>query len=154
MSEPVNSTAASLPSNYYWTNSQNTNNASNQLDKDAFLSLLTASLQYQDPSEPMSTSEIVSQTTALSTIEQLSQVADSQAQSLIAQLNTSATTLVGRTVEYTNAQGQTAHGTVTAATLAYADGSEPALTIAGSAVPYSNVTSVIATETSKPSDNN
>jgi flagellar basal-body rod modification protein FlgD len=142
MSEPISSTAASLPDDYYWSSSQTTSDSTNELDKDAFLSLLTASLQYQDPSEPMSTSEIVSQTTALSTMEQLVQLSESQAQSLIAQLNASAAALVGQTVEYTDGQGNTTKGTVMAASFTHVDGTDPTLTIGDAAVPYSDVTAV------------
>ena len=39
------------------------------LDKDSFLKLMLVSLQHQDPSEPMDTEKILSQTSQLATLE-------------------------------------------------------------------------------------
>jgi flagellar basal-body rod modification protein FlgD len=46
--------------------------ASSDLDKDAFLSLLMAQLQYQDPLDPMDNTEMVAQLAQFSSLEQIS----------------------------------------------------------------------------------
>lgn len=55
--------------------SSNANNSS--LDKDAFLKLLVAQMQYQDPLEPTSNTEYMSQLAQFSTVEELQNLATS-----------------------------------------------------------------------------
>ena len=43
------------------TNSKETEKSGNNLDKDAFLQLLVAQMKYQDPLEPTSNTEYISQ---------------------------------------------------------------------------------------------
>lgn len=67
-----------------------TNNKSNSsLDKDAFLQLLVAQMQYQDPLEPTSNTEYMAQLAQFSTVEELQNVnttiANSQSLSLTGQ---------------------------------------------------------------------
>lgn len=63
------------------TNSQNSlkkaNSAQNGMDKDAFLQLLVAQMQYQDPLEPTSNTEFVSQYAQFSQVEQMQNMAAS-----------------------------------------------------------------------------
>lgn len=48
----------------------------NSLDKDAFLQLLAAQMKYQDPLEPTSNTEYMSQMAQFSTVEQLQNIND------------------------------------------------------------------------------
>ncbi|MEM9040063.1 MAG: flagellar hook capping FlgD N-terminal domain-containing protein [Actinomycetota bacterium] len=48
---------------------------SNELDKDAFLKLLVAQLKYQDPTAPTDVSQMMSQTSQLTMVEQLDEIA-------------------------------------------------------------------------------
>jgi len=61
------------------TESQNSlkkaNTAKNGMDKDAFLQLLVAQMQYQDPLEPTSNTEFVSQYAQFSQVEQMQNMA-------------------------------------------------------------------------------
>ena len=84
-----------IPPEYYQPASATA--PANELDKDAFLELLVTSLRYQDPSEPMSTSDLMTQTTQLSTMEQLTALTELTQESFIHQVQNSAITLVGRT---------------------------------------------------------
>ncbi len=52
--------------------SQNTLSAANELDKEAFLKLLVAQLQNQDPLEPQDNGEFIAQMAQFSTLEQMS----------------------------------------------------------------------------------
>ncbi len=47
------------------------------LDKDAFLKLLVAQLKYQDPTAPTDVSQMMAQTSQLSMVERLDQIAES-----------------------------------------------------------------------------
>ncbi len=53
------------------------NSANNGMDKDAFLQLLVAQMQYQDPLEPTSNTEFVSQYAQFSQVEQMQNMAAS-----------------------------------------------------------------------------
>ncbi|MEM8745821.1 MAG: flagellar hook capping FlgD N-terminal domain-containing protein [Actinomycetota bacterium] len=48
---------------------------SNELDKDAFLKLLVAQLKYQDPTAPTDVSQMMAQTSQLTMVEQLDEIA-------------------------------------------------------------------------------
>ena len=65
------------------------NSSSNGMDKDAFLQLLVAQMRYQDPLEPTSNTEFISQYAQFSQVEQLQNMAGSmdlqRASSLVGQ---------------------------------------------------------------------
>lgn len=69
----------------------NSASASSNLDKDDFLKLLVAQMQYQDPLEPTSNTEYISQFATFSELEQMQNVSTSMDMSR-------ASTLVGKTV--------------------------------------------------------
>ena len=48
-----------------------TNSANNDMDKDAFLQLLVAQMKYQDPLQPTSNTEYISQYAQFSQVEQM-----------------------------------------------------------------------------------
>ena len=50
------------------------------LGQDAFLQLLVTQLQHQDPSKPMDDSQFITQLAQFSSLEKLTQIADSTAQ--------------------------------------------------------------------------
>jgi flagellar basal-body rod modification protein FlgD len=85
-----------------------TGNAS--IDFDSFLTILTAELQYQDPTEPVSSTEYISQMAQLSSLSQMNNI-------YAAVNNTSAYSMIGREVAYTvtasSGATSTASGTVT-----------------------------------------
>jgi flagellar basal-body rod modification protein FlgD len=88
--------AASLAS------SSSSSTSSSSLDKDAFLQLLVAQMKYQDPLEPTSNTEYISQYATFSELEQM--------QNMSATLELSrASTLVGQTVllKVTDSSGNT-----------------------------------------------
>lgn len=49
----------------------------NQLGQDAFLKLLVTQLQHQDPTKPMADGEFITQLATFSSLEKLTQIADS-----------------------------------------------------------------------------
>jgi flagellar basal-body rod modification protein FlgD len=94
-----------------------TNNSLGSLGPDAFLKLLIAQLQYQNPLEPTDPSSFMAQTAQFTMVEKLDSIAsDSSAAALGQQLST-ASALVGRDVQYLAPDGSTATGMVASATV-------------------------------------
>jgi flagellar basal-body rod modification protein FlgD len=110
-----------------------------ELGKDTFLKLLVAQLKYQDPSNPAKGTEFLAQTAQFTMVEKLSDLASGQHDLLAAQLMLGASSMVGRTVTYTGADGVNATGTVTSATFS---GSSPTLRVGSTDVPLSSVREV------------
>ncbi|WP_127126466.1 flagellar hook capping FlgD N-terminal domain-containing protein [Georgenia sp. SYP-B2076] len=115
------------------------------LGKDAFLELLVASLKYQDPSSPMDTSELMAQTTQLSTMEQLVSLTTMAQQSFALQQRSSAAAFVGQYVSYLDGNGNTVKGQVESVDLT---GTDPLLKIGTASVSLSYISGVV----SKPAD--
>ena len=109
------------------------------LDKEAFLKLLVAQLRNQDPSKPMDSSELMAQTTQLSTMEQLTALTKTSQESFALQMRMAAASLVGRQVTYADASGATVTGAVTSVSYA---GSVPTVTVGGKVVALDAVSSV------------
>lgn len=110
----------------------------NAMDKDLFLKLLVAQLKFQDPSRPTDTSQFLSQTAQFTMVEKMEEAAKQQQQLITAQLMTSATSMLGKTVTYTGLDGKEATGVVTATTI----GSDPHLKVGNTDVALSSVKEV------------
>jgi flagellar basal-body rod modification protein FlgD len=113
-----------------------------QLSSKAFLQLLVAQLQYQDPSKPVDTSSFMNETATLTQVQTMEQSAQASTDLLAAQRAQTASTLVGKTVSYTAADGSTQTGVVSAATISTAN---PTLKIGNAQVDLSQVQQVLAT---------
>jgi flagellar basal-body rod modification protein FlgD len=114
-------------------------NRSDQMGKDTFLKLLVAQMRYQDPSNPTSSSEFMAQTATFTQVEKLEQLATQNTALLTMQRALSAGAMVGHTVSYTDTDGTTKTGTVSAVRLGGTD-SEPQAVIGGATVPLGRVT--------------
>ena|SRR5688500_3822118 len=84
-----------------------------QFGKDTFLKLLVAQLRYQDPTSPTDGAEFLAQTAQFTVVEKLEELAKTNAALLSAGQMTTATSLIGRSVSYTNSEGTEATGVVT-----------------------------------------
>jgi flagellar basal-body rod modification protein FlgD len=105
-------------------------------DQDTFMKLLVAQLKYQDPSKPTDSAALMAQTAQFTQVEKLGQIATMMtAQQLIG-----ASSLVGRTVTYQDADGATHEGVVKMAKLN--GDSEPILKVGDTDVLLSKVTEV------------
>jgi len=82
-------------------------------DEDTFLKLMVAQLKYQDPMNPTDSAEFLSQSAQFSALEQMTTVAEQSAQSIVLQLAFGASSLVGKTVTYVNAEGAEVTAAVT-----------------------------------------
>jgi flagellar basal-body rod modification protein FlgD len=82
-------------------------NAKGMLDKDGFLKLFIAQLTHQDPSSPMDTNESVAQMASFTMVEQITTMTSSNAQIAKTLTTSNAVGLIGRTVTYIDADGET-----------------------------------------------
>lgn len=112
-----------------------------QLSSKAFLQLLVAQLQYQDPSKPVDTSAFMSETATLTQVQTMESNSKSTSQLLNAQLAQNAATMVGHTVSYTDNSGKTATGLVTAATIS---STPPTLRIGSEDIDLTQINQVLA----------
>jgi flagellar basal-body rod modification protein FlgD len=84
------------------------------LGQDAFLKLLVAQMQNQDPMQPEDSGQMMSQLASFSQVSQLQSLTSaSQAQALGQDFST-AVALIGKSVTYTKSDGSQASGAVTA----------------------------------------
>lgn len=89
-----------------------TSTSSNSVDYNTFLQLLVAEMKNQDPTNPMDTSQYMSQFAQLSTIEQAMQTNTKLDALLSSQSLSQADGLIGKTVSFTDATGATFSGKV------------------------------------------
>ncbi len=102
------------------------------LAPNTFLNLLVSELRYQDPLDPTSSANFMSQLAQLSQVEQLQSVSQSSDMG-------AATSLIGRTITGTDATGTVVTGAVTGVT----NGTNgPTLDVGSSVVTLSSVTQV------------
>lgn len=104
-----------------------------------FLQLLVAQISNQDPLSPVSSSQFLSQTAELSTLEQIASLGQETSQVLGAEQLNTAVAAIGHTVSGTAPNGQAVSGKVTGV----GDTSTgPLLDVGGSQVPLSDITTI------------
>lgn len=87
----------------------------NDLDKDAFLQLLVAQLRYQDPLNPSDPSEFMATTAQFTVVEKLDELTTQGANNAIVTGLSMASSLVGRSVDFIDAEGLAESAVVSAA---------------------------------------
>ncbi|GGR19141.1 MULTISPECIES: flagellar hook capping FlgD N-terminal domain-containing protein [Agromyces] len=107
--DSVNATAGSAGASMY-TGQVATRRPKQEMDGELFLKLLVTQLANQDPSSPMDTNAMIGQTTQLATMEQLTALSKRQEESFSLQMRTAAAALIGKEVEYLDADGKTVKG--------------------------------------------
>lgn len=110
------------------TGTQASGNPRANLDTNDFLKLFVAQMSHQDPMAPMDNNAMVSQMSALTSVEQLTNLSATNAKMASALGQSSAIALMGRTVTWTAADGTSSTGTVEKITTK--DGA-PSLTVGG-----------------------
>ncbi|POH73850.1 flagellar hook assembly protein FlgD [Arthrobacter glacialis] len=148
----VNSTAGSPPpASVNGINGIAGNRAPKQvMDSEVFMNLLVAQLRHQDPSSPMDTNQMISQTTQLATMEKLTNMDSTATENFALQMRTSAAALIGQQVSWEDADGTKHSGVATSVSFA---GGVPQVTVGDKSVPLdviSGVTTVPAANDAPP----
>ena len=121
------------------------NTSKQTMNGEMFLQLLVAQLRAQDPSSPMSTNDMMAQTTQLASMEQLTSLTSVNQENFSLQMRMAASGLIGKSVGYADANGDPQVGIASA--VSFAD-SIPMVTIGTTSVrldAISGVASVSAT---------
>ena len=116
-----------------------TNASKQKMDGEMFLQLLVAQLRAQDPSSPMDTNEMITQTTQLATMEKLTSMADTSTESFSLQMRTVASAFVGKDVSYVDASGATISGVATS--VSFISG-VPQVTVGSAVIPLDLISGV------------
>lgn len=111
------------------------------MDANVFMSLLVTQLKNQNPSAPMDTNQMMSQTLQLSMMEKMTELTTNSKEGFSLQMRTAAAQLIGHSVGYTLADGTT--GTGIASSVTYA-GSVPSVTVGDHSVPLDSITGLTA----------
>lgn len=110
-----------------------------QLGKDAFLKLLAAQLQNQDPTNPVDNQQFMGQMAQFSALEQTTNMATAlQGLTTSTQIN-QAVGLVGHTIAYTKSDGSTGNGVAESVSV---NGGQIAIKVGSDSVAPSDVTTV------------
>jgi flagellar basal-body rod modification protein FlgD len=115
-----------------------------EMDGEMFLSLLVTQLQNQDPSSPMDTNQMISQTTQLAMMEQITALNTTGTEDFSLQMRMAAAALIGQDISYTGADGTTVTGIASAVSYS---GPVPQVTIDGVTVALDAISGV----TTRPS---
>ena len=140
MTAPVTGSAGT-----YTAPASSTVDRPDQMGKDTFLKLLVAQMRYQDPGNPVDSSQMMSQTAVFSQVEKLEQLVKQNASMLVLQESATAGALVGRTATYTDTTGAAKTGVVTAVQLASKQ-SEAVAIIDGVKVQVGRLTEIAVTK--------
>jgi flagellar basal-body rod modification protein FlgD len=133
MSSPVSATGAG------YTPATPTVDRNDQLGKDVFLQLLVAQMRYQDPSNPVDSSQMMAQTATFTQVEKLEELASQNAAMLVLQEASTAGAMVGRTATYTGTDGAPVTGRISAVRLASGD-QEAVAVIGGQEIAVGRIT--------------
>ncbi|GEC76764.1 flagellar hook assembly protein FlgD [Microbacterium maritypicum] len=109
------------------------------LDSEVCLKLLVTQLTNQDPSSPMNTNEMISQTTQLASMEQLTALTATSTESFALSMRQTAAALIGHEAQYVDEKGVTQKGIVTSVSYA---GAVPLVTIGDASIPLDAVSGV------------
>ena len=110
------------------------------MDSEVFMHLLVTQLRNQDPSSPMDTNQMISQTTELAMMEQLTTMAGLDEENFSLQMRTSAAALIGRTVSYTGPDGVAVTGVATSVSFVNA---VPTVTVGGKEIQLDWISGVV-----------
>jgi flagellar basal-body rod modification protein FlgD len=109
------------------------------LDGEAFMSLLVTQLRNQDPSSPMDTNQMISQTTQLAMMEKISAMTTTSDENFSLQMRTAAARLLGQIVSYHGTDGSVLSGIPDSVSYA---GSVPQVSIGGKEIPLDAILSI------------
>ncbi len=94
------------------TSSSTSSTGNLMLDKDSFLKLMMVELQHQDPLQPSDPTQYINELSQMTTLEQTTNMAASSAKTATEEHTVAALQMLGHSVTYTDASGNTQSGTV------------------------------------------
>jgi flagellar basal-body rod modification protein FlgD len=109
------------------------------LTQNQFLQLLTTEFQNQDPTNPLSNQDLITQLSQVSTVSGIAQLNATFSQLLQLQQISQGTSLIGHTVTFQGSNGAAASGVVSALTV---NNGTINLTIGNQSIPLSQITGV------------
>ncbi|WP_022883845.1 flagellar hook assembly protein FlgD [Glaciibacter superstes] len=109
------------------------------MDSEVFMSLLVTQLRNQDPSSPMDTNQMISQTTQLAMMEKLTEMSMTSNENFSLQMRMAAASLVGQEVSYTGPDDITVTGIATSVSYA---GPVPMVTVGEEDIPLDAISGV------------
>ncbi len=112
------------------------------LDQDTFLQLLVAQMKYQNPMSPVDSNQFLAQAAQYAAVEQLTNVAQGQAELRSMQMVSIAASMVGQQV---TAISELTDEEITGEVTSVRFGSEPILIVDGAEIPLSAVRSLTET---------
>ncbi|MGI9607346.1 MAG: flagellar hook assembly protein FlgD [Acidimicrobiales bacterium] len=118
-------------------------------DRDLFLKLLVAQVQYQDPLEPMDNQEYLAQTAQFTMVEQITRMAEQTSELLAFQRATLASGMIGQTVTAVDESEASTTGVVSGVDYNFGD---PQLLIDGQRVGLDEVVAAGATPEEESTD--
>ena len=134
--------AVSPPSSIYTGTTTDPAARKQTMDGEVFLRLLVTQLTHQDPSNPMDTNQMISQTTQLAMMEQLTALTKNGTEAFALNMRQAATALIGQEASYKDADGKTVTGIVSQVSF---DRLVPQVTIGDKSIPLDAVTGVAST---------
>ncbi|WP_347109921.1 flagellar hook capping FlgD N-terminal domain-containing protein [Paenarthrobacter sp. S56] len=111
------------------------------MDSEVFMQLLVTQLRYQDPSAPMDTNQMMSQSVQLSMMEKMTELTAGSKESFSLQMRTAAAQIIGTKVDYALADGTKGQGIATS--VSFASG-VPLVSIDDKQVPLDSITGITA----------
>lgn len=129
----------------FFTSTSTTSSSNSSLDYSDFLTLLTAELKYQDPTNPISSSDEISQMAQLGSLSQMNNI-------YAATANSAAFNLIGKEVEYTttSSSGTTSYYTGTVDSV-ISSGGTTYVDIGGTKVSLDSIVEVAASSSTSSS---
>ncbi|GAB2715816.1 flagellar hook assembly protein FlgD [Arthrobacter bambusae] len=114
------------------------------MDSSMFMSLLVTQLKNQDPSAPMDTNQMMSQTVQLSMMEKMTELTADAKESFSLQMRSAAAQIIGHNVSYALADGTKGSGV--ASSVSFAAGT-PTVAVGGVNVPLDSISGMTAAAT-------
>ncbi|MFB5191433.1 flagellar hook capping FlgD N-terminal domain-containing protein [Alicyclobacillus fastidiosus] len=143
MSSSISSTSSASQSAQAQSGASTVLNQSQTLGQDAFLQLLVAQLQNQDPLQPQDNTQMVAQLAQFSALEQMTDVANTDSQILSAVQSLQSVTsvafehqLIGTNISVDDGSGNTVTGQVSSIKIS---NGEPQVVVNGTSYPLSQV---------------
>lgn len=128
---------AATPTGASLTSTAPTRTATKTFDSGMFLNLLVTQLRNQDPSSPMDSTQMISQTSQLASMEQLTSLTKTSTDGYTLQMRSAAANILGRSVSYTSADGVPKSGVASAVSFS---GDTPMVTVGSDTVDFATLT--------------